>query len=111
MRLRGASCARGGEPALVYSDHRAAARQHTIRRAWQRCGLALGIADLTVIEGQIRSGALAVAGEIKDGAIAYTITIRGVSAVIVFKPSLDCVCSFFPHQSWVDRMRIGKEAV
>ncbi len=75
--------------------HRARARAHAQRRAWQRFGLALAEPDLRQIETQLLTREASPAGPVA-GRVHSRIHYRGRQMIVVFDLQLSCVVTFMP---------------
>jgi hypothetical protein len=81
---------------------------HATRRLWQRRGVALSGAEYEAICVGIRAGLYRqVAVGVHDRPI-FELQIRGRVIHAVWDRPFDCVVTFLPHRSWVERNHRGQ---
>lgn len=82
--------------------HREAAMLHARKRAWQRCGLALGLPELERLAEKARRGKGTRTRDAGLNRAVWELRWNGRTIVVVYDSALDCVVTVLP---WAGRFR------
>lgn len=85
-----------GQGTVEEITHRTRARNHAIRRLWQRFGIALATPELVDLERRIWAGRAKWQKACRGMRQAYRLVLRGRQLVAVFDIHLDCIVTIMP---------------
>lgn len=85
--------------------HAQCAQRHAMRRAWQRYGLAVALADLRAAERRIWAGDADWLCDCADMQQAFRVRLKERRVVVIFSIPLGVIVTVLPSAAWVRELR------
>lgn len=88
--------------------HRESMIEHSIRKLWERRGIALSAPEYEAIAAGIRAGLYKQVAIDHHGQKVFEVSYRDRTVYAVWAHEFDCVRTFLPCREWVGSRKVAK---